>query len=194
MITKIGVGVEGPSDRVFWDKVLHKHFGRRARFDIHSMKNRDKLIRETPRLLATFQDLHYSAGLILLDRDRDPCVTAVLTRFSEAIRTEARKPPPERYLFVCVAVRELEAWFLADHLAIAAVLPGSDYVSPQETGTSGGGEGLLKSLWRKEHGEVAFNKIDFAKRIAPKFDPTRASLCSASFQYFWRHTTGITRR
>ena len=23
---KVGVAVEGPSDRVFWDKILHKHF------------------------------------------------------------------------------------------------------------------------------------------------------------------------
>lgn len=24
---RIGVGVEGPSDRAFWHEVLHKHFG-----------------------------------------------------------------------------------------------------------------------------------------------------------------------
>jgi hypothetical protein len=188
----IGVGVEGPSDRVFWDKVLHKHF-KRAQFDIHNMKNRDKLIRETPRLLATFQDLHYSAGLILVDRDRDRCVAAVLNRFERTIRTEARKPPSERYIFVCLAVPELEAWFLADQLAVAAVLPDSGYVSPPETGNVGA-EGLLKKLWRKQHGKVAFNKIDFAKRIAPKFNPTRASSRSASFQYFWQNATLITRR
>lgn len=49
-----GVGVEGPSDFQFWHKVLHKHF-RGCRFDVRNMKNRDKLIRETPKLLETFR-------------------------------------------------------------------------------------------------------------------------------------------
>ena len=44
---KIGVGVEGPSDRAFWDKVLHKYFPG-VRFDIRNMKTRDKLIRADP--------------------------------------------------------------------------------------------------------------------------------------------------
>lgn len=53
-----GVGVEGPSDYQFWHKVLHKHF-RRCRFDVRNMKNRDKLIRETPKLLDTFRDCRF---------------------------------------------------------------------------------------------------------------------------------------
>ena len=36
---RIGVGVEGPSDLAFWDKVLHKHFPG-VRFDIRNMKDR----------------------------------------------------------------------------------------------------------------------------------------------------------
>ena len=57
-----GVGVEGPSDRIFWEKVLHKYF-RRSRFDVRAMKTRDKLIRESPLLLETFRSAHYDAGL-----------------------------------------------------------------------------------------------------------------------------------
>ena len=33
---KIGIGVEGPSDRLFWDKMLHKHFPD-CYFDIRNM-------------------------------------------------------------------------------------------------------------------------------------------------------------
>ena len=84
----IGVGVEGPSDRAFWDKVLHKHFPG-ARFDIRNMKTRDKLIRATPRLLDSFRSRHYAAGFILVDRDRDPCIAAVLERLDEVSRKEA---------------------------------------------------------------------------------------------------------
>ena len=74
---RFGVGVEGPSDLAFWDKVLHRSFPG-CRFDIRNMKNREKLLRETPILYESFKDFHYQAGFILVDRDDDPCVTAVL--------------------------------------------------------------------------------------------------------------------
>ena len=93
----IGVGVEGPSDRAFWDKVLHKHFPG-VHFDIRNMNSRGKLIRQTPRLLDTFRSLHYAAGFILVDRDKDPCIAAILQRFDEVSREEARRPADERYL------------------------------------------------------------------------------------------------
>jgi len=188
----IGVGVEGPSDRVFWDKVLHKHF-RRLRFDIRNMKDRDKLVRETPRLLETFRDAHYKAGFILVDRDAFPCVSSVLNEFDGLVQKEARKPLGQRFLFVCVAIRELEAWLLADGNAIVSVLPDVGYAAPSETGDLNA-EKKLKDLWRKQHGGPSLNKIDFAKSIAPQFDPGEASLHSVSFRYFWTRITAKCRR
>ena len=183
----IGVGVEGSSDREFWKKVLRKHFST-TDFDIRNMKNKSKLIRESPALLNTFRDLHYDAGFILVDRDKHPCPTAVLNEFDELIQIEARKPVSERYLFVCVAIREMEAWLLADGDAIKVVLPKAEYAPPKETGNMGA-EGKLKKLWRKQHGRIALNKIDFARQMAPRFNPRRASGHSASFKYFWNHVT-----
>ena len=99
-----GVGVEGPSDFQFWHKILHKHF-RGCRFDVRNMKNRDKLIRETPKLLETFRDCHYVAGFILVDLDDDPCLASVLGLFDAAIRTAARLPDKRaRFLHVCIAI------------------------------------------------------------------------------------------
>ena len=181
---KIGVGVEGPSDRDFWDKVLHKHF-LKVRFDIRNMGNRNKLIRETPNLLETFRDAHYAAGFILIDRNSTPCVSAVVQEFDAAIQTEARKPVSERFLYVCVAIKEMEAWYLADAPAIVAVLPRSGYRAVPETGCLNA-EKVLKDLWKKQHGKAsALNKIDFAKMVAPKFKPPEAVRHSASFSYFW---------
>src|SRR5216117_3564966 len=68
--------IEGSSDREFWKKVLRKHFSP-TDFDIRNMKSKSKLIRETPALLNTFRDLHYGAGFILVNRDKQPCPTAV---------------------------------------------------------------------------------------------------------------------
>ncbi|MEK7727693.1 MAG: DUF4276 family protein [candidate division KSB1 bacterium] len=179
----IGVGVEGPSDRAFWDKLLHKNFPK-LRFDIRSMNNREKLIRAAPSLLETFRDLHYRAGFIILDRDQSPCIASIMQEFDPQIQQEVRKPPAERYLFVCVAIRELEAWFLADDAAILAVLPRAKYRAPSETGQLNA-QKILTECWLQQFPHTAFNKLDFAKRIAPKFKPDIAARHSASFKYFW---------
>ena len=187
----IGVGVEGPSDRTFWDKVLHKHF-RGVRFDVRNMKNRCQLIRETPRLLETFRGAHYAAGFILLDRDDTPCSTGVIDEFDRHIQSEARRPIEQRYLFICVAIRELEAWLLADAQAITAILPTAQYTPPPETAVLNA-EVEIKGLWRQHHGSAAFNKIDFARRMAPKFSPTEAQKRSSSFTHFWTRITKTIR-
>jgi hypothetical protein len=188
-----GVGVEGPSDFQFWHKVLHKHF-RGCRFDVRNMKNRDKLIRETPKLLDTFRDCHYAAGFILVDLDDDPCLGSVLGLFDAAIRTAARIPDKRaRFLHVCIAIEELESWYLADADAINAVIPGCTWSAP--TDTSSVAKGTLRALVRNHLGKNAsFNEIDFAKTIAPKFDPSRARPHSASFRYFWELVESKARR
>ena len=181
---RIGVGVEGPSDRAFWDKVLHKHFPGVC-FYIHNMKTREKLIRETPHLLEIFRSRHYAAGFILLDRDRDPCIVAVLERFDAAIQQEARQPADARYLSICVAIRGFEAWLLADAAAIKALLPQASYTAPGDTANLNPGQ-TLKPLWKQQYGRnAAPNKIGFARMMAPQFEPSRARQHSASFTYFW---------
>ncbi len=181
---KIGVGVEGPSDREFWDKVLHKHF-RGVHFHIRIMGGRPSLIRETPRLLNTFRDAHYDAGFILIDRDDAQCPPAVVDEFDPAIQIEARKPADQRYLFICVAIRELEAWLLADEPAIVALLPNANYKAPTETAPLNAKARILELL-RAQHGrQVGYNEIEFAKRVAPKFNPDEATKRSKSLAYFW---------
>jgi hypothetical protein len=171
-----GVGVEGPSDLQFWHKVLHKHF-RGCRFDVRNMKNREKLIRETPKLLDTFRDCHYTAGFILVDQDDDPCLGSVLALFDAAIRTAARLPDKNsRFLHVCIAIEEIESWYLAD----------ADATWSAPADTSSVAKGKVCSLVRNHLGRNAsFNEINFAKTIAPKFDPGRARPHSESFRYFW---------
>jgi hypothetical protein len=107
----VGVGVEGPSDLQFWNKVLHKHF-RGMRFDIRNMKNRDKLIRATPDLSDEFRSLKRAAGFIILDADQDPCVSSLLDCFDSAIRAEFQRSE-SRYLHLCVAFKRIECWYLA---------------------------------------------------------------------------------
>lgn len=184
----IGVAVEGPSDFAFWNKILHKYCSP-ARFDVRNMKNCGALIRETPNLLNAFRSLHYTAGFILIDRDKidkdkTRCPSGVINLFQPHIIAEARRALPERYLYICVAVRGLEAWYLADDVAMTNVLPNIHYTAAQETGDENAGE-LIEKLWRQQHGNTAFNKLDFAKSISSEFVPENAVLHSASFKLFW---------
>ena len=185
----IGVGVEGSSERTFWTKVLHKHFGG-IRFDVRNLKNKEQLIRETPRLVDSFRSLHYAACFILVDRHGDPCIMAVLDRFDAMIQGEARRPAEDRFVFICVAVKGLESWYLADPSAINALLPKTGYVAPQETAILNPKQ-KLKKLWKKQFGEnTAPNKIGLAQTMAPQFDPDEGRRRSASFDYFWARMTG----
>ena len=180
----IGVGVEGPSDFQFWNKVLHKHF-RGCRFDVRILKGREKLIRETPRLLNTFRDCHYAAGFVLVDLDADPCFGSVFELFDETTRAVARLGNRhDRFLHVCIAVKDLESWFLADAEAINSVIRGCSWSSPHDTASVA--KAKVRALVKAQLGEnSSFNEIDFAKSIAPKFHPDRAGTHSASFRYFW---------
>ncbi|MEW6050103.1 MAG: DUF4276 family protein [Candidatus Zixiibacteriota bacterium] len=183
----IGVGVEGPSDLRFWTKVLHKHLPH-VKFDVRNMKNRSRLIRETNRLLESFRHLHYNSCLVLLDRDSAPCNSEVLSEFDELVRSEATKPLTERYLHILIAVRELEAWYLADEQAIQTVFPNQDYQAPHDTSELNA-ERVISSFWKSEFGGSALNKIELAGLISPKFSPQRAMECSTSFMHTWKRIT-----
>lgn len=187
---KIGVGVEGPSDFQFWSKVLPKHF-RGWQFDIRSMNNRDKLIRATPDLLEEFRNLKRRAAFIILDRDDDPCTRSLLDCFDQCIRSEASRPLPERYLHLCVAIKRIECWYLADAQAIASVIPGANWQSPPDTGACHG-KNEIKQLLRTQAPSMGYNEIQFAKLVAPKFTPARAEIHSGSFKHFWQRMTRTT--
>ena len=180
----IGIGVEGPSDLHFWNKVLPKHFPR-WRFDVRMMKNRDKLIRESAKLLDAFRSLSYQAGFVLIDMDDDPCITETVSLFDPLIQQHRKDHERrERFLHVCVTKRELEAWLLADAAAIRAVIPDSDYEAPEDTAAFGKGK-LQRHLRAVQGRHTIFNEIAFARDIAPKFSPNRARRHSSSFEYFW---------
>ena len=186
---KIGVGVEGPSDRAFLAALLNREFWG-VQFDIRVMKGRTKLVRRAAELADSFRSLRYPFSIILVDRDSDPCITATIESFDHEIVTAARAPIAQRDVFVCVAVAELESWYLADEQAIQHAIPGASYRAPPETGVIGA-DRTLSRLRRETAGDgpVRGGKRALARAVAQHFDPERARRHSASFAYFWDRIT-----
>lgn len=176
----IGVGVEGPSDRLFWMKLLHRHFPGR-RFEVHNMTNRPRLIRDAGRLLDAFRGAHYSAGVLVLDTDKEPCVEALISLFDERVQVELRRPHLDRFLFLGIARPKIESWYLADVEAIRDLFPASNYNPP--IGTKVHAKGKLNELCR--NAGSGYNEILFAELIGTKFDPLRARERSTSFRVAW---------
>lgn len=186
---KIGVGVEGPSDKIFFSKVLPKFF-QEVRFDIRSLNGRPKLIRESTALLRTFHRLGYDAGFIIIDSDRIPqkeeaCISAAIDLFDETIQNEFKKDKEERYFNIFIVISEIESWYLADDTAINKVLSGIKYKAQSETGFYGT-KGVIENLMQQQYGKnVKYREKPFADEIAPHFNPEEAKKHSASFAYFW---------
>ena len=195
MTVTIGVGVEGISDKDFWDDLLHRCFSS-VRFDVWNMKTRGKLIARSHDRLGTFEDAKYAAGILILDRDSGPCADAQVVRseFPEKVKAELEKSLQERYLYLCIAVRKLESWFLADREAVTAILPEVNCDVPQDT--SLWGIGKLQELWRQQWGRnSAYNKRDFARQIALRFSVERAVQHSRSLSVAWeRIQVAVARR
>ena len=154
------------------------------------MNGRPKPVRRAAELADRFRSLHYPFSIILVDSDSDPCVTATIEAFDREVISAARVPIAQRDVFVCVAVAELESWYLADEQAIQHAIPGASYRAPPETGVIGA-ERTLGRLWRETagHGPMRGGKLALAGAVAQQFDPERARRHSASFAYFWDRIT-----
>jgi len=176
---KIGIVLEGASDKAFFEKLLFKYFQEKnTQFLFRVVQGRNNLIRQSPIWMNFFRDNHCDGGIVIADRDKEPCVTAVLDLFDSSIKEELKKPKSERFFFVCIAVRGLESWLLADEAAINELSPGCGYSPPNDTG------GIDPKKTFKELG-FTFDKKHLSKSIAPKFHPDRAIEHSPSFAYFW---------
>lgn len=193
-VKKIAVVVEGSSDEVFWDKVLHREFAHCCLFKVMSRKGRTRVIRDAARLLEAFRGAGYCAVFFIVDMDDDPCPTSVRNRFGNDVLDAACATRNERIVHICVARREFESWLLADADAIRAALPKAGFYGEAQTDEING-EKVLEDLIQSDRGPgSAFRKPAFAREVAPHFDPARAVRCSSSLAYFWERMRAAVER
>lgn len=173
----IGIGVEGISDKIFFDKILHKRFPN-CRLQIRNLKDKSRLIRDSAKLLENFRGAHYHAGIILLDSDRDPCVEFIRDLFSDSCKDEFSKARPNRFLHLVVAKKGLECWLMADEEAIRQSSGNHEYLAEPETALINPKTTIEKVFANK------LSKVELAPKIASSFDLGRASTKSESLRYF----------
>ena len=191
---KIAVVVEGPSDEVFWEKVLNREFAHRCRFKVIKQHGRSNVIAASLDLTESVRGAGYSAFFFIVDVDADPCLEAVKSLFPESVRTNASEPVNQRFVHVCIARRDFESWLLADADGIRAALPNVDY-SCTEVTDHRSGKAQLKRLIHTDRGPgAAFREPAFAREMAPHFSPANALQWSSSFAHFWGRMTALVER
>ncbi|MEW6236623.1 MAG: DUF4276 family protein [Candidatus Omnitrophota bacterium] len=177
----IGVGVEGNSDKEFYEKILFRYFPQII-FKVRNYKNKQELISKTPSFWEECLNRNYNGCFILVDSHEQACISEVRMLFNKNIIHECRKSIEERNLFICVVIRGLESWLLADDGAIKNLFPSANYEPPDDTGIIDPKKTLKKIDLKRIY---ISNKTLLAKQIAAKFNPNRAKLHSPSFAYFW---------
>jgi hypothetical protein len=182
---RIGVGVEGPSDKAFWEKVLHRSFPG-CLFKIVNLSGKIPLARTAPDVAERFRNSGYAAAFFLLDADKLPCASSALELFDESFRKTAfRQPVQSRFAHVVVAIRELESWVLADESCMRELLNYPEYEAPSLE-EKAGGKARFQQLCREHRGPISgLDDRELAGRAGSRFSPTRARKHSRSFDYFW---------
>src|SRR5262249_46555664 len=125
-----------------------------------------------------------TAVFFLVDQDEDPCLSVLRQEFAGGLPDLFATSRAQREAILCVATREIEAWFLADEQAIRAIT-GSDYCVPRETGECPTKRRLGELFTASQHALLGLNDIQVAKAIGGKFNPIVARRHSKSFDYFW---------
>lgn len=191
---KIAVVVEGPSDEVFWEKVLNREFAHRCRFKVIKQNGRTNVIAASSDLAESLRGAGYSAVFFVVDVDDDPCFESVKNLFPESVRTNANEPVNQRFIHICIARRDFESWLLADADGIRAALPNVNYTCTEITDLCSG-KAQLKRLIHADRGPgAAFREPAFAREMAPLFSPANALQWSSSFAHFWGRVTALVDR
>ena len=186
---RIAVAVEGASDKIFWEKVLHRSFAR-TRFNIRDLKGLQKLLNAAPELYDTFQDARYDALFFLVDADDRPCASELRPLFADRIQPEIARLKSDRWSFLSVAIRDLESWYLADPVALEHTVGTSAAALPAKGGKSALMRFMRVSLGRR----LGYDERQFAGKIAVHFEPARARRNSPSFDYFWSCMEAVLAR
>jgi len=191
------VFVEEQSAEEALKNLIPKIIGADHSFQIHPFQGKQQLLKELPSRL---KGIKYMLSLpdvyviVLIDRDQNDCkaLKAKLEEIAKSAGLFTKSHPGREGTFQVVnrlAIEELEAWFFGDVKAIHIVYPKISstlgkkrkYRNPDAI-RGGTWEALERELKQKGYYSGGLPKIEVAREISKRMDPTRN--LSQSFRIF----------
>lgn len=173
---RIGIVVEGDTERRLFEAFRSWFQGRGLEIKVVQANGRPRLIQEAHSHLKVMRMKQCQHTFFLLYQHNDPCPPAVA-----ALLQGVRQEPDA---IVCVVARELEAWFLADTVAVYQATgqqfsntPTDELDRPVER---------LKDLFYRTKQRKSLTKMEMMKIISSHFDFERAAQGNHSANRFLR--------
>jgi hypothetical protein len=163
------------------------------RAELRQFQCKNELLKQLPQRLAGYAKWlpDTAAVLVVVDRDDEDCVVlkAELDATARAAGLVPRGdagPGSPFQLINRIAIEELEAWFFGDWPAVCEAYPKMPDTLPKRAGfrdpdaiAGGTWEALERELQRRGYFEQGLRKMELAREVAARMDPTRNR--SASF-------------
>ncbi|MDI9333277.1 MAG: DUF4276 family protein [Cytophagales bacterium] len=194
-VDHIEILVEEPSMEVALDSLLPKMIGHRIRYDIRRFQCKAELLKQLPSRLSGYASWlpTTSCIVVLVDRDDEDCkaLKKTLDKITVDAGLTTRSNPKRNKVQVInrIAIEELEAWFFGDWAAVLEAYPRMDVNLPNKAGfrkpdqiKGGTWEALERELKKKNYFKTGLRKIECAREIAARMEPSRNT--SPSFHAF----------
>lgn len=195
MLERLIVFVEEPSMEATVEHLLPKLMND-VDFETRRFQCKDDLLKNLPDRLCGYSTWlpEKWAILVLVDRDDDDCLALKqkLEDMAEnaGLLSKSRVGTGKRFQVANrIAIEELEAWFFGDWAAVQAAYPRVPATIPQRAGyrdpeaiLGGTWEALERVLKRAGYFKTGLRKIECARAVAQKMEPSRNT--SHSFRAF----------
>lgn len=177
---KVALVVEGPSDKAFFQSQRGWFEALGLQVAVTTGHNKNRLMRDAAKHVAVNRARGRELIALAVDLDQDDCPPSTAAAFP---------PLPGSGILRVVVCRNLEAWFLADHVAIRAASK-APYSAAGMTDDILDPVSKIRDVFyvgRKQY----LSKTEIARLIAPVFSFSRARLKNRSINRFVSRVEGM---
>lgn len=180
--------VEEPSAEAFLRAMLPRMLPEDRTFDVHAFQGKQDLLDKLEQRLRAYAKWLPPDWriVVLVDRDDDDCraLKRRLERIAHGagLRTRSRAARAPWQLVNRIAIEELEAWYFGEWAAVRLAYPRVPGTVPSRQGfrdpdaiAGGTWEAFERVLQRYGYFEEGIRKIEAAREIGQRLDPTRSN-------------------
>lgn len=158
-MVKLGFIAEGGTEKIILESPAFQAFLQEINLDyvenvVDVTGNNNLLPKYLPNHIKILEDQGANFFIILTDLDRDQCITL----------TKRRIGAPE-FCLIIVSIKEIEAWFLSDSLAMQSVLKSEEYSCPEPESIDDPFSFIRELVYSQTGQGVGNSKIRLAKKM-----------------------------